>query len=404
MPIVLTSLVALSALTLLMGCESTRTAGAGWHGLAPDGLPSPPGSLAFPDAVLGADAGQTWLIGGVIVTPQPANTQGLVVTNETRQVAIWEAATPGARWNLARMNPVPGRDGPFETVLNFARSGATPVAFGSRASPTEGYPRPSTWTRTEAGWQEALAPRELFGGPNIVGFGGMAAGPHGVFIAGTWSDSHGHAEASVWKSPDGSEWARVSDPSFEGTQGETPIGEGVADNRNGVLMIATVEAPTPVSPGAEHGGAWYSQDGRHWNRLNQPMADHSTFGAVVPAGPGWLVAGTVGAGSNRRAAVWTLGSRPTLGEPRLLPGAATADSKLTAAWSSATRMYVAGVAGGRPALWSASLDRHGLPRSWTRLHAPGFAFPDLQRVVGSSSADSTVIVLIGRNSSEVFWS
>lgn len=395
--------VALSAFQLLTGCESSGPVRAEWHVLAPDQLPSPPGSLAFPDAVLGAGAAEPWFIGGVIVTPQPATTEGLVVTNEQRKVAIWEAASPRGRWDLAGMNPVPGRDGPFETVLDFARRGATSVAFGSRASPTEGYPRPSTWTRTIAGWQEALEPRELFGGPNIIGFGGMGAGPHGLFIAGTWSDSHGHAEASVWSSADGSAWARISDPSFEGTQGETPIGEGVADNKNGVLLIATIEAPTSQSPGAERGGGWYSQDGRYWTRVNPSTTTQSTFGAVVPAGQGWLVAGTVGAGSSRRPAVWTVRGRPTLGKPSLLPGAALADSRITAAWSSATRLYVAGVAGGRPALWSAGLDHHGVPRGWVRLQPPGVAFPDLQRVAGSSSANSTVIVLIGKTSSEVFW-
>ena len=360
------SCVALSALQLLTGCASSGDVRADWHVLAPDQLPSPAASLAFPDAVLGASAQQPWLIGGVIVTPQPATNEGLVVTNEQRQVAIWEAATPRGRWDLAGMKAVPGRDGPFETVLYFAKRDGTSVAFGSRASPTEGYPRPSTWTRTGTGWQEALERRELFGGPNIIGFGGMAAGPHGFYIAGTWSDSHGHAEASVWSSADGSAWARVSDPSFEGTRGETPIGAGVADNKNGLLLIATIEAPTPQSPGAEHGGAWYSQDGRFWTRLNPTTRTQSTFGAVVPAGEGWLVAGTVGTGSNRRAAVWTVGGRPNLGKPSLLPGAAAADSKITAAWSSATRLYLAGVAGGRPALWS--------PRSTTaesRAAGPG---------------------------------
>lgn len=400
----MTLIVALSAFPLLTGCESSGLARVNWHALAPDQLPSPPGSVAFPDAVLGAGDAQPWLIGGVIATPQPAATEGLVITNEQRQVAIWEAAAPRGLWDLAGMKPVPGRDGPFETVLNFARRGAASVAFGSRASPTEGYPRPSTWTRTATGWREAVEPRELFGGPNIIGFGGMSAGPHGLFIAGTWSDSHGHAEASVWSSADGSGWARVSAPSFEGTAGESPIGEGVADSKNGLLLIATVEAPTPQSPGAEHGGAWYSQGGTYWTRVNPSASTQSTFGAVVPAGQGWLVAGTVGAGSSRRAAVWTVGGRPALGKPSLLPGGASDDSRITAAWSSATRLYVAGVAGGRPALWSAGLDHHGAPRGWIRLQPPAVAFPDLQRVVGSSSANSTVIVLIGKTSSEVFWS
>ena len=403
-PIAAAFLLAMGALAPLSACGSTSPTLVNWHLLSPDQLPSGPGSQAFPDAVVEGGDGQPWLIGGVIVTPVTPTKEGLVVTNERTQVAIWEAATPSGRWTLANMIAIPGRDGPFETILRLARRGTTAVAFGSRASPTEGYPRPSTWTRTPAGWQETLEPRELFGGPDIIGFGGMTVGPHGFFIAGTWSDSHGHGEASVWSSPSGSAWERESDPSFEGVRGETPIGEGVADNVNGLLLIATIEAPTPENPVAEQGGAWYSQDGKSWTRLNPSLFAQSTFGAVVAQANGWVIAGTVASGGNQRPAVWTVSTRLSVSKPQLLPGRYNPDSRITGAWSSGTRLFVAGVTNARPVLWSAAIDSAGVPSGWTRLQGPPGRLPDLQRVAGSAGNAATVIVLVGKTSSEVWRS
>lgn len=365
-------------------------------------LQSPPGSQPFPDTVLAGGGGRPWLIGGVIVTPEPATPEGLVVANEARRVAIWEARAPGGPWKLVGMNAVAGRDGPFETVLYLARRATASVAFGSRASPTEGYPRPSTWTRTMDGWSEKLAPRELFGGPDIVGYGGMATGPGGFFLAGTWSDSRGHAEASVWGSPDGSRWSRASAQTFEGTTGETPFGEGVADNEHGVVLIATAEAPTNRDPASQHGAAWFSGDGASWARLGPGVPGRSTFGAVVAETNDWVIAGTIGSSGRERAAVWTVGTDVSIHPARPLPGPPTSHVRITAAWSSGSRTFVAGVADGHPALWSAPNGASGIPSKWSRIQTPPGSLADLQRVSGSSSPGSTLLVMIGKASSEVW--
>jgi hypothetical protein len=132
-------------------------------------------------AVAPPDAGRGWLLGGGVLGPGGVN-----------QVAMWSAASPAGPWGRDPVDPVPGRDGPNETILGFAGNGVARqvVAFGSRPSPTEGHPRPSTWTAAPGAaapyWQEALAGRELFGGPNVVAVGRPGARPHGYFIAGTW--------------------------------------------------------------------------------------------------------------------------------------------------------------------------------------------------------------------------
>lgn len=112
------------------------------------------GSQPFADAVEARDGGRSWLMAGVVITLQPPRSEGLVISDQSRQVAIWQAMSPEGPWTRAQMSPVPGRDGPNETIMYLSRNGLTSVAFGSRASPTEGYPRPSAWTESSSGWTE----------------------------------------------------------------------------------------------------------------------------------------------------------------------------------------------------------------------------------------------------------
>jgi hypothetical protein len=300
------------------------------------------------------------------------------------------------------MSPVPGRDGPNETIMYLSHNGSTGVAFGSRASPSEGYPRPSAWTESPTGWREVLEPRELFGGPNIVGFGDMESGPHGFFIAGTWSDGHGHAEASVWSSADGSTWTRITDPSFEGLTGETPFGEGIADNTSGVMLAATAEAPTREDPGAQRGVLWYSRNGQQWLRLAGLAGGDSAFGAVAPVGPGWIVAGSVGATGDQRAAVWMVDRNLRVSRAELLPGTLGNRIDITTISSDGSRLLIGGVADGRPALWSATLNHDEKPSRWQQETPPPSRPPDLQRVTASIGTGRTIIALIGKTTSEVW--
>jgi hypothetical protein len=302
------------------------------------------------------------------------------------------------------MNAVPGRDGPNETILYFAGAGSETVAFGSRASPTEGYPRPSAWTEDSSGWLEAVEAREVFGGPDIVGYGGMTQGPQGFFISGTWSDSHGHAEASVWGSPDGTDWERIGDPSFEGLPGETPLGEGIADGQAGVLLAATAEAPTRSNPTMTHGALWYSATGHGWTRVSAPRMNGSetTARAVVSTGNGWLVAGTVEHRGQRLAAVWPVSSRLTVGSPQVLPGTGAGPLDVTAEDADRSQVIVAGVSDGRPVIWVAGLGRHGAPAGWRREEAPPGGPADLQRVAVSMSIDGTIVALVGKSASAIW--
>jgi hypothetical protein len=73
-------------------------------------------------------------------------------------------------------------------------------------------------------------------------------------------------------------------------------------------------------------------------------------------------------------------------------------------WLSGARVTVAGVEDGRPGLWSGMLNREGVPTAWSQIRVPPVSVPDLLRVVGTSNGDAALIVLIGKESSEVWRS
>jgi hypothetical protein len=198
-------------------------------------------------------------------------------------------------------------------------------------------------------WDEIVEPREMFGGPDIIGVGGVAAGPHGDFVAGTWTDARSHPVVAVWRSPDGRTWSRDStDPSFVGRSGEVPFGTAVADGPHGVLVTGTAEVPTRSDPTGQRGALWYSPDGVRCRRiLSGAIAaprEHSTFAAVTATGSGWLIAGTEGTGPTTRATVWTLDSDLRRVRATPLPPS-TGPVTVTAMTPDRDRVLVAGLAG-----------------------------------------------------------
>src|SRR5262249_8927714 len=155
--------------------------------------------------------------------------------------------------------PVAGRDGPNETIQGFGTRPATGplTAVGSRPSPTEGYPRPSTWTASSGGpgrpaWRGGRAARGVERRPKVVGVPRMGAGPHGYFVAGTWLAPDGHVVAAVWRSPDGVQWTRNdTDPAFDAGAGTQSYAFSVADGPGGVLLGGATATPRPGDPTRE---------------------------------------------------------------------------------------------------------------------------------------------------------
>jgi hypothetical protein len=239
-----------------------------------------------------APSGQApWLLGGGVIGPDGVN-----------HVAIWSALGPAGPWVSDKMTPVAGRDGPNETIQGFGTGAGTgpPAAVGSRPSPSEGYPRPSTWVVAPGppgapSWQEVLASRELFGGPNVVSIGAMGAGPHGYFIAGTWLAPDNHVVAAVWHSGEGLQWVRHdTDPAFDAGPATQSYAFTVADGPSGILLGGTTATPTPADPTREVGTLWHSTDGDRWARLaGWGDGGRSVVRAVQALGTGWVAAGQV---------------------------------------------------------------------------------------------------------------
>jgi hypothetical protein len=288
-----------------------------------------------------------WLLGGGVIGPDGVN-----------QVAIWSAAGPAGPWLRNSLAAVPGRDGPNETIQGFGtRAAPGPLAaVGSRPSPTEGYPRPSTWAAPAGSigppaWQEALAARELFGGPNVVAVGGMGAGPHGYFVAGTWIAPDNHVVAAVWRSSAGVRWTRDdTDPAFDAGAGTESYAVSVADGASGILVGGTTARPAPGDPTRQLPTLWHSADGTGWTRL-AALPGSGGVRAVRALGIGWIAGGQAGT----RPESWTVDAnlRPSAEALPAPSGATVADLAVTPGAVLAAGLMPAGTL----LLWRAS--RHG---------------------------------------------
>ncbi len=386
------------ALLASCGGSSQKAVTLSWARVTAQALGAGDGSQPFVDAVEAADDGQPWLLGGA-VNPGPS-----------QQVAVWASTSPHGPWTRAQLNAIAGRDGPYETMLYFARETTATVAFGSRSAPREGYPRPSAWVatgHTALSWNETLEPREIFGGPNIVGFGGMAAGAHGFTVAGTWTAPVGGAILAVWTSPDGVVWTRNdSAPAFKGLPGEILFGEGIADSPRGLLLVATAEAPTAGAPLQRHGAILFSAAGLGWTRLLASqiarVAPDSTFDAVSTGGSGWVISGTDSTKGQTWPAVWYVTADHQLGGPiRLGRPFSSVGSHTTALAVDGRHLLVADTNSDRAALWTASIGDNGLGR-FAAVTAPHAAVSGLDHVAISASDQGTILALAGTSSSQVW--
>jgi hypothetical protein len=391
---------ALLGATLVGSCGASRPAedSMRWVRVADQAFASP-GTDVQVATVAAPSAGQPWLVGGDTLTPDGVT-----------HVGIWSASSPTGPWHQAVMNAVPDRDGPYETILGFAPSPGRTVALGSRNSPEEGYPRPSTWSDDVAStpWQEALADRELFGGPDIVALGNITAGPHGYTVTGTWIGPSGHPGVAVWRSTDATHWVRNdTDPALAGAPAETPLALDVADNRRGVLVVGSAAAPVPGQAGHRRGAMWYSPTGTSWvglfgsdPRLNQ--AGQTAIVAVRTLDDGWVAAGTTTDGTRSRPMIWSVDADLRMRAQALPVGTDQPPVAVSALTVSTTVAVVAGVAGGRPVYWAAPVDG-GRLGSWQRLQpGPGPVPEGLRTVVVAAGAAAVTTVLAGSTTSQVW--
>lgn len=382
---------------LLAACTANRgpERAVRWQEIPPSALTS---AASIPLVETAVWAGGRWRMGGVVIGP-----------DGSRHVAIWTSSAVGGPWAPDDMVAVTGRDGPNETIFGISGDATHMVAFGYRRSPTEGYPRPSTWLSRPAtgpSWHEILEDREFFGGPDIIGFGNLTYGTHGFTIAGTWTDPQGRPTLAVWRSPEGEHWTRDStEPAFQGDAADIPLASGVADGPSGLLMSGSVSTPTPAAPTRREGGLWWSSSGQTWEGLpitpaGRPAPLSTTFDAVTAVAGGWAVAGTETTATGSRAAVWFVDSRLRMSGPQLL----SRDAKPLSLTSDGTTVMLVAADGDRPEIWTAEAGP-AVPRRWTTLRAPvahtGF---DITGGTLQSSRSGWVLVLAGADHSSEWWS
>jgi hypothetical protein len=364
----------------------------------PAALAAAPATPLVQTAAPGPGGG--WLLGGVVIDP-----------DGTRHVAIWASDRPAGPWTQAPMTAVPGRDGPNETIFSIAGTTGRMAAFGYRRSPTEGYPRPSTWVSTpgpSAGWQEILENREFLGGPNVIGFANLVYGPHGFTLAGTWTDPQARPTLALWRSPDGTAWARDStEPAFDGSADQIPVASGVADSPAGLLLVGTVETPEPGDPVREEGGLWFSPTGKSWSRVpvsatSEPPASSTSFDAVTAIPGGWVVVGTERTADTSRPAAWLVDSRLGVGPPVQLPGSGPGGFTPRAAATYGSQVFVIGSTGDRSETWTAEVGSAGR-LGWKVVSGPvGAGFP-IDTAWVAAGREGVVVVLSGADRSAEWW-
>jgi hypothetical protein len=370
---------------------------------------SPPGRLALawsrPDASVFSAADLTATL------PGGGSDPWLVGGSSGGAVAIWWAAGVRGPWHRATFTAVTN-DGPLDTILGLARTGAVSVALGSHGSPIHGIPRPSPWMSADGGrsWSEVPTLRELFGGENIVGLGALTAGPHGFFVAGTWVATDNRSVATVWQSPDGRRWARDDhDPSLAGSPGELTMAEAVGDRADGLVAVGSALVPTPAAPAAQRGAVWQSADGAAWSRLD---AGAPSLGAgpgqvqverAAATAGGWVAAGVSSVGGRAQVVVWTWRPGGELAATALPSPAITGNVAVGGLAVTASSVVVAAAVDGAPALWLAPLSAAGRPGRWRPVSPPPGPLPPGLRTVALADDGTAVAVVIRGATGSQLW-
>jgi hypothetical protein len=204
---------------------------------------------------------------------------------------LW-SAVDGRDWR-----PVPTQPrsiyGPRHLLSAVACRGDTVVAIGSAPGGVHGNLRTNTWLGAGSGpLTEVPAAFELFGGPQQIGVGQLAAGTTGWLIGGARTDANGQAGAAVWASADGASFRLVdNDPALESDSAAETVLTGVcATPRGGFVAVGSaVPADNPLIRRAL---AWRSPDGLHWTREQVPAdAGDADIEAAAPYGDDLLALG-----------------------------------------------------------------------------------------------------------------
>jgi hypothetical protein len=213
---------------------------------------------------------------------------------------LWTSVNARA-WSEVPLAPVSAY-GPTQLLTSVSCGSAAVVAIGSTSGGVHGNARVSTWAGSPGGaLTEQPAPFELFGGPDAIGVGKLAAslpGAPGFLIVGAWRDANGQAGAAVWVSGgDGRAFRLVNaDAELESdARGATEAHDAVA-RPGGFTLVGSVGTPgSRVS--ARDPAVWTSSDGLAWRRAPVPVAaENEELQRVLAVPGGELAVGVRGDG------------------------------------------------------------------------------------------------------------
>jgi len=223
--------------------------------------PGPDGRLVLREAVLCDGA---WYVVGAVADP----------AGETRP-AIWRSGD-GLTWQNVKVIPH-AYYGERNVLYSAACKGRTLAVLGSKPGGAHGNPRVSTWQQLPDGsFDEVMtAAFEVYGGPQAINVGRMAAGPAGFMMAG-----NRFSGAAVWFSPDSAEF-KIQERAPElasDSRGETWAND-VAATPEGWVVVGSVLADGRIDRDPM---GWVSADGVAWRRTKAPATDvYEEFQRVV---------------------------------------------------------------------------------------------------------------------------
>ncbi len=218
-----------------------------WHAVALPAPPGAPGRLVVRDA--STCDGRWFLVGAV------ADADGAT------RPAAWTSAD-ARTWVSMPLDPSSyyARRAILSSV---ACQGSRVAAVGARSGGAHGNPRVTSWyQRPDGALVDMRAPFELYGGPNAIRVGRIAAGPHGWLIVGDRVSG-----AAVWTATDASDFTILDhDPALSSdTRTKTSALDQVWDGAQWTV-VGLAESAGRVSAAPS---AWTSTDGEHWS--GQPV-------------------------------------------------------------------------------------------------------------------------------------
>jgi hypothetical protein len=343
-------------------------------------------------------------VGQSPATTAPPGVVGVPAAGAALVPAVW-SSNDGAAWRRQGVQAV-SLDGAADRLLGVARYGAAAAAVGVTFNHNEGVARPSGWASRDGGpLQEAVANRELFGGPAGLGVSGVGAGPLGLAILGLRNGKDNHLFIAVWRSSDGRVWSPpVQDPALTARPAEAPAALGVAVGSNAIVVGGkTVQVSGPSDAVIWTGvPAANATGGMRWERVPPGPAGLGGAGAqevdrVVWTSSGFVAAGLTGNQGRQQLVAWI--SRDGLDWSRGEPASLAGVSRLTSLAAGDGGLVATGIAGSTACLW-----RSTDGRSWTAEPLPPAAARPggLQSAVAAADADRTVLIVQSQGRAEVW--